>query len=334
MTLIQNYVPAIIFLIFSMICWGSWANTQKMAAKTWRYELFYFDFVWGLLLTAVVAAFTLGSFGSDGRSFMQDIAQADGTSIMYALAGGIIWNLGTFLLVAAMAIAGMAVGFPIGGGLAWVLGIIVNFIIAGSQGNNVALLFTGVALIVVAIFCCMAAYKKLVAGKQQTTSKGIVVSLLAGLTIAFFYGLVVKSLDPAYVSGGSGNLTPFTGVFFFTIGAVISTPIFNLFVMRHPVEGQKLTLRDYFKGDMKTHLIGVLGGIIWMSGMVISFMAVPKAGPTISYALTNGAPVVAMFWGVFVWKEFKSAPKSTNILLTAMFALFILGLILITLSKA
>ena len=130
MTLIQNYVPAIIFLIFSMICWGSWANTQKMAAKTWRYELFYFDFVWGLLLTAVVAAFTLGSFGSDGRPFLEDIAKADGTSILYALAGGIVWNLGTFLLVAAMAIAGMAVGFPIGGGLAWVLGIIVNFIIA------------------------------------------------------------------------------------------------------------------------------------------------------------------------------------------------------------
>lgn len=338
MTLIQNYVPAIIFLIFSMICWGSWANTQKMAAKTWRYELFYFDFVWGLLLTAVVAAFTLGSFGSDGRSFMQDLIQADGKSILYALAGGIVWNLGTFLLVAAMAIAGMAVGFPIGGGLAWVLGIIVNFLIAGAQGNNVMLLFTGVALIVIAIFCCMMAYKKLVAGKQQTTSKGIIISLLAGLTIAFFYGLVVKSLDPIYLSDHQshipGMLTPFTGVFFFTIGAVISTPVFNLFVMRHPVEGEKLSLKDYFKGNLKTHLIGVLGGIIWMSGMVISFMAVPKAGPTISYALTNGAPVVAMFWGVFVWKEFKTAPKGTNILLTAMFSLFIIGLILITLSKA
>lgn len=333
MTLIQSYVPAIIFLIFSMICWGSWANTQKMAAKTWRYELFYFDFVWGLLFTAVVAALTLGSFGSDGRTFLQDIANADSPSILYALVGGIVWNLGTFLLVAAMAIAGMSVGFPIGGGLAWVLGIIVNFFIAGSQGNNIGLLFTGVALIIIAIYCCMLAYKKLAAGKQQTTTKGLIISLLAGITIAFFYGLVVKSLDPAYVAGGSGNLTPFTGVFFFTIGAVLSTPIFNLFVMRHPVEGGKLTLKDYFMGDIKTHLTGVLGGIIWMSGMVISFMAVPKAGPTISYALTNGAPVVAMFWGVFVWKEFRSAPKGTNILLTSMFSLFILGLIFITLSK-
>jgi glucose uptake protein len=103
--------------------------------------------------------------------------------------------------------------------------------------------------------------------------------------------------------------------------------------MRNPLQGEKLTQKDYFKGDLKTHLIGVLGGVIWMAGMVVSFMAIPKAGPTISYALTNGAPVVAMFWGVFVWKEFKGAPKGTNTLLTAMFLLFITGLITITFSK-
>ena len=331
MTLIQNYLPAVFLLVFSMICWGSWANTQKMAAKTWRFELCYFDFVWGLLLTAVVAAFTLGSFGPDGRPFLQDLAQADSTSILYALAGGIVWNLGTLLLTAAMAIAGMSVGFPIGGGLAWVLGILINFMIAGLQGNNVPLLFIGVVLISAAIYFSMLAYKKLLQGK--TTSKGVLISLAAGVTIAFFYGLVVKSLDPMYVAGGTGNLTPFTGVFYFTLGAVLSTPVFNIFVMRHPLQGEKLSLKTYFTGDLKTHLTGMLGGVIWMAGMVISFMAIPKAGPTISYALTNGAPVVAMFWGVFVWKEFKKAPKGTNKLLTAMFLLFIAGLVLITLSK-
>jgi glucose uptake protein len=333
MTLIQSYFPAVVFLIFSMICWGSWANTQKLAAKSWRFELFYFDFVVGLLLTAVVAAFTLGSFGSDGRGFVEDIAQADTKSILYALAGGIVWNLGTLLLTAAMAVAGMSVGFPIGGGLAWVLGIIVNLIFSGAQGNNTSILFIGVALIVAAIYFCMLAYRKLASDKKSSTSKGLLISLAAGIVIAFFYGLVVKSLDPAFVAGGSGNLTPFTGVFIFTIGAVISTPFFNGFVMRHPVQGEKVSFKEYFKGDVKTHLTGVLGGIIWMSGMVISFMAIPKAGPTISYALTNGAPVVAMFWGVFVWKEFKDAPKGTNKLLTAMFALFIIGLVVITMSK-
>lgn len=333
MTLIQSYLPAVFFLIFSMICWGSWANMQKMTAKTWRFEFFYFDFVWGLLITAVVAAFTLGSFGPDGRTFLQDLAQANTQSILYALAGGIVWNLGTLLLTAAMAIAGMSVGFPIGGGLAWVLGILINFMIAGPQGNNVTLLFVGVFLITAAIYFSMMAYKKLLSGQKKTTSKGVLISLAAGVTIAFFYGLVVKSLDPLYVAGGSGNLTPFTGVFFFTIGAVLSTPIFNGWVMRHPLEGEKLSLKTYFKGSMVTHLIGMLGGVIWMAGMVVSFMAIPKAGPTISYALTNGAPVVAMFWGVFVWKEFKKAPMGTNKMLAAMFVLFIAGLVLITLSK-
>ncbi len=332
MTLIQNYLPAVIFLIFSMICWGSWANMQKMTAKTWRFEFFYFDFVWGLLLTTVVAAFTLGSFGPDGRPFLEDLAQANTQSILYAVAGGVVWNLGTLLLTAAMAIAGMSVGFPIGGGLAWVLGILINFLIAGPQGNNVTFLFIGVLLISAAIYFSMLAYKKLLQGKA--TSKGVLISLAAGVTIAFFYGLVVKSLDPLYVAGGTGNLTPFTGVFYFTIGAVLSTPIFNGYVMRHPLEGGKLSIKTYQQGNLKTHLIGMLGGVIWMSGMVVSFMAIPKAGPTISYALTNGAPVVAMFWGVFVWKEFKKAPKGTNKLLTAMFLLFIAGLVLITLSKA
>lgn len=331
MTLIQSYLPAVILLVFSMICWGSWANMQKLTAKTWRFEFFYFDFVRGLLITAVVAAFTLGSFGPDGRPFLEDIAKANTQSMLYAVAGGIVWNLGTLLLTAAMAIAGMAVGFPIGGGLAWVLGILINFFIQGPQGNNVPLLFTGVALIAAAIFFSMLAYKKLHQGKA--TSKGVLISLAAGVTIAFFYGLVVKSLDPMYVAGGTGNLTPFTGVFFFTLGAVVSTPLFNGYVMRHPLEGEKLSIKSYLKGSFKTHLIGTLGGIIWMAGMVVSFMAIPKAGPTISYALTNGAPVVAMFWGVFIWKEFKQAPKGTNKILSAMFLLFIAGLVLITLSK-
>jgi glucose uptake protein len=149
----------------------------------------------------------------------------------------------------------------------------------------------------------------------------------------FFYGLVVKSLDPLYVVGGSGLLTPYTGVFFFGVGILVSTPFFNSFAMRHPVEGNKVTFRDWLSGDMRTHLLGVLGGFIWMAGMVISFMGAGKANPAIAYALSNAAPVVAMIWGVFVWKEFRNAPRGTNGLITSMFTLFVLGLVVITLSN-
>lgn len=338
MILVHNYVLAVICLIFSMICWGSWANTQKMAAKNWRFELFYWDFVVGLLITAVVAAFTAGSMGSEGRTFLQDIVQADSSSIMYAMLGGIVWNLGTLLLVAAMAVAGMAVGFPIGGGIAWILGIVFNFILVvldkGKPEGNTTMLFIGVAIIITAIYFSMLAYKRLTQEQKKPSSKGLLLSLFAGLTIAFFYGLVVKSLDNTFVAGGSGTLTPFSGVFFFTIGAVISTPVFNLFVMRYPVQGERIRMKDYFKGDFFTHLTGVIGGIIWMAGMVISFMSAGATNPAISYALSNGAPVVAMIWGVFVWKEFKGAPQGTNKLLTAMFLLFVIGLVLITLSNS
>jgi glucose uptake protein len=143
----------------------------------------------------------------------------------------------------------------------------------------------------------------------------------------------VKSLDPLYVVGGSGMLTPYTGVFFFGVGILVSTPLFNSFAMRHPVEGNKVTFRDWLSGDMRTHLLGVLGGFIWMAGMVISFMGAGKANPAIAYALSNAAPVVAMIWGVFVWKEFRNAPRGTNGLITSMFTLFVLGLVVITLSN-
>lgn len=338
MILVHNYALAIICFFFTMICWGSWANCQKLAAKTWRFELFYWDFVIGLILTALIGAFTVGSIGNEGRPFLEDLAQADTKSILYALSGGIIWNLGTLLLTAAMAVAGMAVGFPLGGGLAWILGIVFNFILVvldkGKPEGNVFLLFLGVAVIIAAIAFNAMAYKKLASEQKKKTSKGIILAVCAGLAITFFYGFVVKSLDNEFVTGGTGKLTPFTGVFIFAVGALLSTPIFNTIAMRHPVEGKPVYMKEYFRGNFKTHLTGILGGIIWMSGMEISFMAAGASNPAISYALSNGAPLVAMFWGVFIWKEFKDAPKGTNKLLTAMFLLFILGLALITWSNA
>ena len=188
-------------------------------------------------------------------------------------------------------------------------------------------------VIVAAIYICGKSYGKISASKATTPKKGILLAIVAGLAIMFFYGLVVKSIDPQYVSGGTGTLTPYTGVFCFATGVLITTPIFNSFAMSHPVQGNKVTMKDYLKGDTRTHLIGVLGGFIWMSGMVVSFMGAGSANPAISYALSNASPVVAMIWGFFVWKEFKGAPKGTIPLIATMFLLFVVGLVLITLSN-
>ena len=169
--------------------------------------------------------------------------------------------------------------------------------------------------------------------KTNTPNMGILLAIIAGIAFMFFYGLVVKSLDPFYVAGGSGTLTPYTGIFCFAVGILVTTPIFNSIAMRNPVKGEKVTMKEYFAGSVRTHFIGILGGFIWMGGMVVSFMGAGAANPAISYALSNAAPVVAMVWGVFVWKEFKEAPSEINKLIAAMFLLFIAGLILITLSN-
>jgi len=337
MILIDNYPLAVFFFVISMFCWGSWANMQKVAEKNWRFELFYWDLAIGLLLFAVIAALTLGSMGDSGRPFLEDLRNADSSSITFAMLGGVVWNLGNILLVAAIAVAGMSVGFPIGGGIAWILGIVVNYILVmldpekSFEGNS-NILWIGVLVIIAAIYLSMLSYRRLASEKKKPTMKGILLSVFAGLLIAFFYGLVVKSLDNIYVAGGTGTLTPFTGVFFFGVGVFFSTIIFNPFFMRFPVQGSPVQMKEYWKGNLKTHLSGVVGGFIWMLGMVVSFMAAGAANPAISYALSNAAPVVAILWGVLIWKEFRGAPKGTNTILLSMFLLYIIGLVLITAS--
>ena len=345
MILVGNYTVAVFFFILTMICWGSWSNTQKLAQKNWRFELFYWDFVIGLVLFALIAGLTLGSTGQHGEGFINDIAQASWNNILYAILGGIVWNIGNILLVAAIAIAGMSVAFPIGGGIAWLGGIIFNFILESNAGNIQSqpfILFFGVLVALGAIYLSAVSYRKISDYQQKPSIGGILLSVGAGLFIAFFYGLVVKSIDAPFLDTQyslrslpmeAGKLGPYSAAFFFTVGAFLSTFIINPIFMKYPVQGESVKMSAYFKGKFRTHLWGVLGGVIWALGLVASFMAVRNGGPAVSYALSNAAPLVAIIWGVLVWKEFKDAPKGTNYLLGWMFSLFVIGLIIVTYSK-
>lgn len=340
MVLVHNFTLVLLCCIYCCICWGSWANTQKLVQKKdWSFPLFYWDYIFGFFLTAVIGAFTLGSLGSEGESFLENFKTMDWTSVGWAMLGGIVWNAANIFLTAANAIAGMAVGFPIGGGLGWIGGVVFNYllvVLAGQKypGNEV-LLWVGLVIAVAAILFCAKAYSNLTTSQHRTPKSGIVMAVISGIGLMFFYGLVVKSISPEYVSGGTGTLTPYSAVFFFALGVLISTPIVNGLAMAHPVEGgRKVTMKDYFtKGDTKTHLIGLLGGFIWMSGMVISFMGSGGGNPAVNYALSNASPVVAMIWGVLIWKEFNGAPKGTNKLLFAMFFLFVAALVLISMAN-
>jgi glucose uptake protein len=331
MFILESYSLAVVFCIITMLCWGSWANTQKLAEKSWRFELFYWDYVLGILIMSLFFAFTFGSTGDQGRSFIMDLQQVDSSSVRSAFLGGIIFNLANILLIAAISIAGMSVAFPVGIGIALIWGVIDNYIKAPS--GNPTLIFSGVCLIALGIVLNAMAYKKLTGREQKVSSKGLIISIIAGILMSQFYGFVVDGMSMNFSIPEAGKLTPYSSIVIFSIGILISNFLFNTVLMTKPIQGRPVSYTDYFNGNFKSHLTGILGGIIWCIGMSFSIIASDKAGPAISYGLGQGAVLVAAIWGVFIWKEFKAAPKGTNSLLYIMFVCFFVGLSLLVYSK-
>ena len=330
MYIVDSYSLAVVLCFVTMLCWGSWANTQKLASKDWSFPLFYWDYTLGLIVLTLIFGFTLGNSGEFGQAFWPNITQASDGALRSAFIGGVIFNIANLLLVAAIDIAGMAIAFPIGIGIALVLGVIVNYL-ATPLGNPL-LLFTGVGLVSVAIILDAMAYKKITKGSAST--KGILISLAAGILMGFFFRFVAASMSTDFMNPTPGQLTPYSAVFIFSIGVFLSSFVFNTYFMFWPINGIKSTYSDYFKlGSPRLHLIGLLGGIIWCIGMSLSLIASEKAGFAISYGLGQGATMIAAVWGVFVWKEFKNAPKGTHRLLTFMFLSFVIGLALIILAR-
>lgn len=323
MYIVNSYFFAVVLCFVTMLCWGSWANTQKLAQRSWRFELFYWDYVIGILLMSLLFSFSLGSTGEMGRGFLEDISQAEMKNIGNALLGGIIFNAANILVAAAIAIAGMSVAFPVGIGIALVLGVLVNYM-ANPQGNAVWL-FTGVVVIALAIVLDAVAYKKKSAQAQKVPTKGIVLSVLGGVLMALFYRFVASSMVTNFEQPEVGLLTPYTAVFIFSVGILISNFVFNTLLMKKPFEGAPVSYSQYFAGSLNEHLTGVLGGMIWCIGMTFSIIAAGKAGFAISYGLGQGATLVAASWGVFIWKEF-SGTKGTTGLLTTMFIMFFVGI--------
>ena len=336
MFIVESYPVAVSLIVVTMICWGSWANTQKLASKEWSFPLFYWDYAIGVMLFSLILGLTAGSSGTEGQGFMASLQQANTDVIISALIGGVIFNIANLLLVAAIDIAGMAVAFPIAIGLALVLGVVDNYI--RSPLGDPTFIFLGVALVTVAIILNAVSYKRLQANRQDDGSgiaKGIGISVAAGILMGFFYGFIAKTLPANFAEPTAGLLTPYSSVFIFSLGVLFSNFIFNTFFMYKPISGgEPVSYGDYFsKGTPKLHFIGLLGGFIWCTGLSLNIIASGSAGPAISYGLGQGATMVAAAWGVFVWKEFSDAPEGTNKLIAAMFLCFIIGLSLIIYAK-
>jgi glucose uptake protein len=331
MFIINSYSLAVLFCVITMICWGSWANTLKLSTRDWPFQLYYWDYSIGLLLTALLIAFTLGSIGNGGRAFIPDLFQADPSAIGSSLLGGVVFNLSNLMIVAATDIAGMAVAFPIAVGLALVIGVAVNYI-AVPTGDPL-LLFAGLALVVLAIVIDALAYGKL-PSSRQSIGKGIIISIISGILMGFFYRFVAASMVENPAVPEAGRITSYTAMVIFTAGILLSNFLWNTIFMYKPVKGEPVRYADYFtRGTIKLHLIGIAGGLIWCLGMSLNLIASSQAGYAISYGLGQGATMIAAAWGVFIWKEFREAPRGTNRLIAAMFTLFIAGLVLIILAK-
>ena len=319
------YSVALAMIVLSMICWGSWANTQKLC-KGWRFELFYWDYVWGILLIAVILGFTLGSTDAGSPdSFVRNLRAVDSHHYLLAFLGGVVFNLGNILIVAAIAIAGMAVAFPVGVGLALVVGSVLNYII--TPKGNPLMLFGGIALVCLAIVLDAVAYRRQSKG-QAVSATGIVVSVLGGLVMGLFYPFVAKAIK------GDNHFGPYTVAFVFVLGVLVSNFPLNYFLMRKPVSGPPVSAGDYLRGTSSWHFWGLVGGMAWGVGTISNFVAsyAQMVGPAASYALGQGSTMIGAIWGVFVWREFKGADAGTKRLLALMFAFFIIGLVSVALA--
>jgi len=322
MYLPETYFGAVIFMFITMLCWGSWANTTKID-KAWRFELFYWDFAIGIVLMSILFAITMGSFGSSGTGFFPNILHASINNVLKAIFSGMIFSVANILLVAAITIVGMAVAFPIGIGLALVLGTLLSYFV--SPQGNAFLLFIGVLLILLAIILDGLAYRK-AAEKSKATMKGIAISLISGVLMSLFYPLIAESMI------GNRHLNPYSAVFLFSIGLFLSNLVVNTIFMKNPITGGQLTCHDYFSGTKLQHFYGISGGIIWCVGMTFNVLASTHVGPAIAYSFGQGATLIAAIWGVFIWREFKEA-KHVSSLLLFMFIAYILGLLAICIAK-
>jgi len=325
MYLPQSYQVALLFMVGSMLCWGSWANTMKLSPG-YRFQLFYWDYVIGLFAGVLLWGLTLGSVGT-GTHFLPALASTPFNSAVLAALGGAVFNIANLLLVAAIELAGMAVAFPVGIGLALVVGALSSYILS-PQGSPL-LLFGGITLVIVAIVCDSLAYRARETDRRSGARRGLLLSLVCGVLMGTFYPLVSRAMDTPGAPG------PYVIAFFFVLGVGLCSIPVNYLFMRKPIDGQEpVSFSGYTAAPSVFHIAGVLGGVIWVTGATLNFVAshVHFIGPAISYSIGQGATMVSAIWGVFVWHEFRSPTLRVRNLLTAMFACFVIGLGLISVA--
>jgi glucose uptake protein len=311
---------ALMMMITSAICWGSWANTYK-GVKNYRFELFYWDYAVGIFLISLVLAFTMGSTSQDANSFLNNVHSADMSNVVSTLVGGAIFNLANLLLVAAIDMAGLAIAFPVSIGIALVVGVVLSY--ALQPRGNLTLLAVGVLCAVIAVIMDGKAYGSLVSAGRVTSKKSIVTCIVSGVLMGLWAPFVAHAMT-------TGNtLGPYSIAVFLTLGALLSCSIWNVYFMKKPLVGAPVNFSGFFQGPVSGHMLGLLGGVIWGTGMVFNLVAASFTGVAISYAIGQSAPMVAALWGVLAWKEFAGAGSRAKLYLVLMFVFYCLAILLV-----
>ena len=315
----SSLTVALLMMITSAVCWGSWANTYK-GVKNYRFELFYWDYAIGIFLISLVLAFTMGSSGHDSSSFLNNVQTADASNIISTLVGGAIFNLANLLLVAAIDMAGLAVALPVSIGIALVVGVVLNY--ALQPKGNAAFLASGVACAVVAVVLDGKAFGSL-ARDRNASRKSIVISVVSGVLMGLWSPFTTYGLTRGNV------LTPYSSVVFLTLGALLSCFIWNIYFMKKPLAGEPVGFGGFFTAAPSGHMLGLLGGIVWGIGAVFYAVAGKATSFAISYAIGQSAPMVGALWGIFAWKEFAGAGARAKLYLVLMFVFYALAILLV-----
>jgi glucose uptake protein len=314
-----TFAAALVMTVLSTVFWGSWANTFKLT-KNYRFELFYWDYAAGIFLISVVLALTMGSARGADTAFLANLHCAAPINLLWAAIGGFIFNIANVLLVAGIEIVGLAVAFPIAIGIALVEGVVLSY--AVQPKGSAGLLGAGVVMAVLAVILIGKAYGAL-GGDRVVSRKGIVVCIVSGLLMGSFAPFITRAMTAAR------PLTPYTVAVLFTLGAFLCCFVFNTALMRRPIVGAPVNFSGYRRAPGSYHLLGLFGGVVWGVGTVFNFVAASVVGVAISYAIGQASPMIAALWGVFVWHEFRGSNARARGYLVAMFAAYVVALILI-----
>jgi glucose uptake protein len=311
---------ALLMMITSAVCWGSWANTFK-GVKNYRFELFYWDYAIGIFLISLILALTMGSTGNDANSFLNNVHSADTSNIVSIMIGGAIFNLANLLLVAAIDMAGLAIAFPVSIGIALVVGVVLSYV--QQPKGSLGLLAAGVGCAVVAVVLDGRAYGSLASAGRTTSRKSIIVCIVSGVLMGLWAPFATHAMKTGHALG------PYSIAVFLTLGALLSCLVWNVYFMKKPLVGEPVNFSDYFRGPVSGHVLGLLGGCIWGVGMVFNLVAASFTGVAISYAIGQSAPMVAALWGVFAWKEFAGANSKAKTYLFLMFVFYCFAIALV-----